>query len=41
MEISNEEFIAIMKEKKMRKDERKCEECEWKIRRNNKSHETK
>ena len=27
MEISDEEFITIMKEKKIREDERKCEEC--------------
>ena len=32
MEISNEEFIMIMKEKKIREDERKCEECQQKTR---------
>ena len=27
MEISHEEFNTIMKEKKIREDERKCQEC--------------
>ena len=29
MEISNEEFIVIIKERKIWEDERKCEECQW------------
>ena len=30
IEISHGEFDTIMKEKKIREDERKCEECKWK-----------
>ena len=30
MEISHDEFDVIMKEKKIREDEIKCEECKWK-----------
>ena len=32
MEISHEEFNAIIKEKKIWEDERKCKECQWKAR---------
>ena len=32
MEISHEEFDAILKERKICEDERKCEECKWKTR---------
>ena len=32
MEISHEEFNAIIREKKIWGNERKCEECQWKIR---------
>ena len=32
MEISHEEFNAIIREKKIWENERKCEECQWKTR---------
>ena len=30
MEISHEQLNAIIREKKIWEDERKCEECQWK-----------
>ena len=41
MEISDEEFITILKKKKAQiwQDERKREKCKWKIRRKTKKHE--
>ena len=32
MEISHEEFNAIIREKNISEDERECEECHWKTR---------
>ena len=32
MGISHEEFSAIIREKNVWEDERKCEECQWKTR---------